>query len=130
MDTEAQQILKARSQQKYLLDRSALNTLTASKLKMLQMLLHEKAYRLMQGLALYKPLPHQLAFHISQSLERLAFGSNRGGKTTAAAAEVAMAVTGNCPYYDYPKENGRCICVAKDGIKIGEAVAQSLVAGS
>lgn len=104
----------------------ALNTLTASKLKMLQMLLHEKAYRLMQGLALYKPLPHQLAFHTSQAAERIAFGSNRGGKTTATCAEVAMAVTGRHPYIDYPKENGRCICVAKDGIKIGEVMFRKL----
>lgn len=89
-------------------------------------LLRELAYRRMQALKLYEPLPKQDEFHKCQSPERLILGGNRGAKTMCCAAEVAMAVTGNHPYLNYPKEDGRWMCVAKDGIKVGEVFYRKL----
>jgi hypothetical protein len=82
--------------------------------------------RKMRGLALYEPMPHQLPFHMSRAPERIVYGSNRAGKTLVSAAEVAWAVTGQHPHWDYPKEDGRWICVAKDQIKIGEVMYRKL----
>lgn len=76
---------------------------------------------------MYQPLPKQEAFHRSKAPERLAIGSNRGAKTTCCAMEVAWAVTGTHPYLYYPKENGRCFCVAKNIEKIGEVLAYKLL---
>lgn len=83
-------------------------------------LLREVSRRRMQALKLYEPTEKQLAFHKSKAAERLALGGNRGTKTMCAAAEVAWAATGTHPYHDYPKESLKIICVAKDGLKIGQ----------
>ena len=90
------------------------------------MLLRELSRRRMSGLSLYKPQPRQLEFHKCQAPERLAIGANRGMKTTCAAVEVAWAATGTHPYFDYPKEDARIICVAKDQTKIGEVMFRKL----
>jgi len=57
-------------------------------------LLMEGNRRKMLGLRLYRPMPIQLAFHLSEASERLVRGGLRGGKTTIAAAEVSSAATG------------------------------------
>jgi len=95
--------------------------------KKLQLLLREKAYKHVEALKLYEPLPKQLAFHQCQSPERIILGGNRGSKTMATMAELAMAVTGQHRWLDYPKTDGRAICVAKDGIKIAEVFAAKLL---
>lgn len=126
MNPESKDNLKLRSQQKYAIDTIAANPLAASKARTLHMILREKSYRKMRGLSLYIPQPHQEDFHRSLAAERLVLGANRGMKTTCAAAEVAMAVTGTHPWQDYPKEDGRWICVAKDQTKIGEVMFRKL----
>lgn len=91
-------------------------------------LLREKAYRRMMPVRIYEPLGLQEKFHRSAAPERLAIGSNRSGKTTVCALEVAWAVTGTHPYWPhYPKENGRVMCVSKNIIKIGEVIARKLL---
>jgi len=94
--------------------------------KLLLKLLKEKAFRSMQPLALYQPIPSALQFHKCKAAERLALGSNRSGKTTTAAIEVAMAVTGRHPYLKYPERDGRAILVAKDGVQIGQVLYRKL----
>lgn len=86
----------------------------------------ESASRKCETLKLYEPLPLQAAFHSSLARVRLAIGSNRSGKTTVAAAEIARAVTGQDPFNKYPKENGRCYCVAKDLKELGEVMYRKL----
>lgn len=99
----------------------------ARQARMLLMLLREKSKRLMSGLALYRPLPYQELFHRSNAPERLIVGPNRGGKTTAAAAEVAMAALGKHPYLTYPTNGDmRVYCVAKNEKKIGEVMFRKL----
>lgn len=89
-------------------------------------LMTELAFRSMQPLKLYQPMPQQLAFHRCDVPERLALGSNRAAKTMTAAIEVAMAALGEHPYIDYPKGGMRIICVAKDGTQIGQVMYKKL----
>ncbi len=89
-------------------------------------LMSELAFRAMQPLKLYRPMPQQLEFHRCQAPERLAIGSNRAAKTMTAAIEVAMAALGEHPYIDYPKGGMRIICVAKDGTQIGQVMYKKL----
>lgn len=126
MDLDQKIELRQRSRQKLAVDRVSSSMFAQSEARMLQMLLRERAYRRLRGLAMYQPMPHQLPFHQSNAPERIVFGSNRSGKTTSAAVEVAWAVTGQHPYLDYPKTDGRLICVAKDGMKIGEVMYKKL----
>ena len=102
------------------------SALDAHKARLLRNLLREMSYRRIQGLNIYSPLPKQLDFHTCPAPERLALGGNRATKTTMCAVEVAWAVTGTHPYLEYPKRDGRCICVAKNGIKIGEVMYRKL----
>lgn len=55
-----------------------------------------------ESLRLYVPLPVQDEFHASETRTRLLPGSNRGGKTLAAAVELARAATGQDPHGKYP----------------------------
>lgn len=82
----------------------------------------EMLRRGMEGLRLYAALPQGDAFHKSQAKTRIAIGSNRSGKTGAAAAEMAWAGLGLHPYRNYPKTGGRFYCVAFDSDKIGEVM--------
>jgi hypothetical protein len=89
-------------------------------------ILLEQARRKLESIRLYEPLPTQLSFHASQSRIRLLRGSNRSGKTLAACAEVAMAVTGQHRSRSYPKENGRTFCVGKDLAHVGQVMWRKL----
>lgn len=89
-------------------------------------LLLERAKRRAEALHLYEPLPIQAAFHASKARMAICRGSNRSGKTLAAAVEVARAVTGQDPFGKYPKENGRCFCVGKDLRHVGDVMWRKL----
>ena len=105
---------------------SVFTNLPENKRKLLRGLWRELAARRLSPLELYEPTEKQLAAHKSQAIEKLILGSNRSAKTTTAAFEVAMAVTGRHPYVDYPKKDGRCVCVALDGMAIGEVMFRKL----
>jgi hypothetical protein len=89
-------------------------------------ILAELTRRRIEALRLYEPLPVQASFHASAAAERLLRGSNRGGKTLPAAVEIARAVTGQDPCDKYPKTDGRCFCIGKDGKHIGQVMWRKL----
>ena len=91
----------------------------------LRQLLMQIALRKMEGLKLYRPLPYQKAFHESSAHERIIRAGNRGGKTTCAAAEVAMALTNTGPPGRYP-ESGICYCVGKQGREVAQVLYPKL----
>lgn len=86
----------------------------------------ELARRKVEALRLYEPLELQERFHASRAPERLLRGSNRAGKTLAAAVEVARAATGQDPHKKYPEKDGRIIAVGKSGKAIGEVMWRKL----
>jgi hypothetical protein len=67
----------------------------------------ELVNRQCEALRLYEPLPITDRFHACAVDQRLLRGSNRAGKTLAAAVEMARAATGQDPYDKYPKTGGR-----------------------
>lgn len=89
-------------------------------------LLAELGQRKIEGLKLYEPLPVQAQFHASRARIRLVRGSNRGGKTLAAAVEVARAVTGQDPHGKYPLTDGRVYCVGKNLDHVGQVMWRKL----
>lgn len=64
----------------------------------------ELSKRQREGLRLYEPQEHQLAFHQSSCRTRIARGSTRSGKTLASAVDVAWAVTNTDPCGRYPSQ--------------------------
>lgn len=82
--------------------------------------------RKLESLNLYEPLTHVEPFHASQAPERTLRGSNRSGKTLAAAVEVARAVTNRDPHKKYPMEDGRAYLVAYDGKQVAEVLYRKL----
>lgn len=96
------------------------------KAELLRALLREKARRHLKAVNMYRPMGRQKEFHVSNAPERLALGSNRGGKTACCAVEVAWAALGCHPYIKYPTADLRIICVAKDQTKIGEVMYRKL----
>jgi hypothetical protein len=89
-------------------------------------LVAEKAKRGIEGLRLYEPLPTQHRFHVSRSQQRVIRGSNRSGKSLAAAVEVARAVTGQDPHNKWPMTNGRFYIVGKDGKEVSGVMWRKL----
>lgn len=94
-------------------------TATGYAAQQLSQIIGELARRQIEALKLYEPLPSQADFHKSKAAERLMIGSNRGGKTLPCAVEVARAVCGCDPHDKYPKRDGRCYVVGKDGRHLG-----------
>lgn len=92
----------------------------------LKHLLQELAYRKIEALRLYEPLPAGEGFHKCDAPERLARGSNRAGKTLVTAVEVARAVTGQDPFKKYPVFDGRCFAVGKDGKHVADVMYRKL----
>ncbi len=90
----------------------------------LKALLIEKLKRRIDGLRLYRPMPLQERFHTSHCREKLIRGSNRSGKTTAAAVEFARAVTGQDPRY--PATDGIAYMVGKDGREVANVMYKLL----
>lgn len=88
----------------------------------LRRVLAKIALRKIEALKLYRPMPFQQAFHESMAVERIIRGSNRSGKTVAAAVEVAKAVTGQDESNRYPKEDGVCYCVAQDNDELAQVM--------
>ena len=89
-------------------------------------ILAEVARRETESLRLYQPMSVQQAFHESQANERIFYGGNQVGKTLAAAVEVARAICGCDPYGKYPKTDGICYAVGKDGRHIGRVLYKKL----
>lgn len=92
----------------------------------LRRLAAELARRRIEGLALYEPLPMQERFHACEAPERVVRGSNRAGKTLAAAIEVARAVTGQDPHHKYPEREDRAFLVGKDGKHLAQVMYRKL----
>lgn len=87
-----------------------------------------------QPLKLYEPLPEQDRFHRSKAKERLVRGSNQSGKTSCAALEVAMIVTGQHPHLSgkkggTPIKNGRAALVGFDLSHLGRVIYPKLFKG-
>ena len=82
--------------------------------------------RRLESLSLYQPLPQAMPFHASHSSERIVRGSNRSGKTNAAAIEVARAVLGRDPQNKYPQNDGRAFLVGKNGKHLGQVMYRKL----
>ena len=89
-------------------------------------ILAEVARRETEALRLYRPMATQQAFHESHANERIFYGGNQVGKTLAAAVEVARAITDCDPYGKYPKTDGICYAVGKDGRHIGRVLYKKL----
>lgn len=105
--------------------RAATTELPANELQQVAALIYAKAKRSLDGLKIYEPLPVQQQFHASKAIYRIVRGSNRSGKTLAAAVEVARAVTNQDPYNKYPKE-GVCVIVGKDQKHISKVLYPKL----
>jgi hypothetical protein len=89
-------------------------------------LLVEKARRKIEALRLYEPMPEQLRFHLCTTRQRIVRGSNRSGKTLAAAVEFARCVTGQDPMGKFPRTDGRAYMVGIDLEHIGQVMWQKL----
>ncbi len=89
-------------------------------------ILAEMANRRREGLRLYEPLPIVERFHADRRRERLLRGSNRAGKTLAAAVEVARAVTGQDPHGKFPTAEGRAAIVGLKGEHLAEVIYRKL----
>lgn len=66
------------------------------------------------GSKVYEPLPAIERFHRSRAKWRLLIGSNRSGKTLAAAVEFARAVLGLDPHKKYRPQHGLAIVIGLD----------------
>lgn len=66
---------------------------------------------------LWEPLPEQLKFHESKAWQKVIFGSNRAGKTAAAALEVASHLSGKHRWNDQFKNPPRPIRVIAVGLR-------------
>jgi hypothetical protein len=96
--------------------------------------IQELAAREVEALRIYRPMPGgQEQFHCSQAPERIIRGSNRAGKTLAAAAEVASALTGipitgsdgKHIHWDWPA-SGTLYILGKDGKHLGDPIYKKL----
>ena len=65
----------------------------------------------METLSLYTATEVGELFHASKARWRLADGSQRSGKTLAAAIEFARAHLACDPYKKFPKRDGRSLCI-------------------
>lgn len=88
--------------------------------------LAEIAARRCESLRIYEPLPIIQRFHEDRRRERLLRGSNRAGKTLAAAVEIARAVTGQDPSEKFPSRNGRAAIVGLDDRHNGQVLYRKL----
>lgn len=98
----------------------------ASKLARIGQLTSELAKRRLETLRLYEPLPVQQMFHACNATYRLLRGSNRSGKTLAAAVEVSRMVTCQDPFDKYPKDGGTLFAVGKDEKHVGKVLYEKL----
>lgn len=102
------------------------NRITPVEAERLRALARELARRRVEALTLYEPLPVAEQFHKDTKPEVLVYGSNRSGKTTTVAVEIARAVTGQDPYGKYPLKDGRCYIVGYDLSHNGEVLWRKL----
>jgi hypothetical protein len=100
--------------------------MTAMEAEEFQDVLAEIVRRSRESLRLYVPMPEQQKFHASDAFERVIRGGNRGGKTLAAAVEMARALTGQDPYGKFPQKDGRAIAVGKDLLHCSKVMYRKL----
>lgn len=74
----------------------------------------------------YRPLEGAEAFHRSDAAVRVITGALRSGKTTAALADLAWAVTGSHPCRRFP-EKGRACLVGYDHQYVSRVLAEPLL---
>jgi len=103
--------------------------LGAAEIRRIRELIAAKIRRRNESLRLWVPMENQRAFHECTSYERTVIGSNRSGKTTAAAVDVAWIVTGQHPKLSgthLPKEGGTACVVGFDWDHIGRVIYEKL----
>ena len=97
-------------------------------------LLESRAFRLVseirdlegESLRHFTPLAHVESFFESRKAVRILVGSNQSSKTLHACVEMALAVTGQHPHGEYPKENGRALIVGYDGDHLSDPCYRKL----
>ena len=97
----------------------------AGRLNRIMPMLEEIARRRLEAVALYTPFPAAVPFHQSYKTWRIIDGSNKSGKTTAACAEVAMAVLGLLPD-KYPARNGSFLILGQKGRHLSDPLYRIL----
>lgn len=103
--------------------------LTDSQMQRLKLLIAERIERRREALKLWKPMPVQEAFQDCTAKERVVYGSNRSGKTTVSAVEVARIVTGQHPKLSgtkLPVRDGIACLVGYDYSHIGRVLFRKL----
>lgn len=109
---------------------SVTNTkLTVSQMQRLRALVAERIERRREALKVWRAMPTQQEFQNCTSKERVVYGSNRSGKTTVSAVEVALIVTGLHPKLSgtkLPKTNGIACCVGYDYSHVGRVLYRKL----
>jgi hypothetical protein len=80
------------------------------------------------AITLVQPLPAAADMYKSDHMWVIADGSNRSGKTMAAAIEVAYAILGKHPIKGkYPKTGGNALFVGRDGDHLAKPMAAKLL---
>lgn len=100
-------------------DQALRELLVSSSVKELDRLCDELASRQIEALNMYRPREIQDQFHSNPAFIRLVLGSNRGGKTLAAAVETARCLTNQDPHKKFPP-SGILYAVGRDLKHVGE----------
>lgn len=103
--------LKASAYAETVMDTVAEKRVSDHKKTQIERLVRQYLRRHVEALKIYKPMPFQETFHSNPAHIRLLRAGVRAGKTTAAAVEVARAVTGCDPHGKYPAKDGLCVIV-------------------
>lgn len=88
------------------------------------------ARRKMEGISLYRPFPAAEAFHECGAKWRILDGSNRAGKTLAAAAEAVRAWLGCDPHDKYIRAGGKSLVIGLDGDHIAQMWSKCALPGA
>jgi len=84
----------------------------------------------MEGMAMYLAFPAAQYFHSCLSKWRVLDGSNRAGKTLAAAAEACRAWLSCDPFNKYIPVNGKSLVIGLDGDHLGQMWAKCAQEGA
>lgn len=93
----------------------------------LRRVLRELASRRNEALRLYQPTKAAAQIHYCMAPEVVVRGSNRAGKTTVCAAELAYIATSSHPVPDkYPQRDGIAYIVGYDGDHLGRTLFKKM----